>query len=170
VPVPTPAPAPETKTEPVAKSDPKAATETKPGVPEESAPRLIDRGCSKVESGSAAEAVPLLKRALEKRPGDLDALLCLGNAHAALGDHGNALRFYQRAIDRSPNMLSALHGAAKSAAKLGRKEQAVRLYKRLLEHDPGHDQAREYVKAHEGGDKPPETGADAGGAGNGSMG
>jgi tetratricopeptide (TPR) repeat protein len=134
---------------------------------EESAGKLIDRGCNKVDKGAAGEAVALLKRALEKRPGDLDALLCLGNAHAALGEHGNALRFYQRALDRSPNMMSALQGAAKSAAKLGREEQAVRLYKRLLEHDPGHDAARNYVKAHDGGGG---SGADAGAAGDGSMG
>ncbi len=137
----------------------------------ESASKLIDRGCSKVEGGSAAEGITMLKKALEKRPGDLDALLCMGNAHAALGEHGNALRFYQRALDRSPNMMSALQGAARSAAKLGRKEQAVRLYKRLLEHDPGHDAARDYVKANEGGGGggSGDAGA-AGAAGEGSMG
>lgn len=129
----------------------------------ESASKLIDRGCSKVEGGSAADGIAMLKKALEKRPGDLDALLCMGNGHAALGEHGNALRFYQRALDRSPNMMSALQGAARSAAKLGRKEQAVRLYKRLLEHDPGHDAAREYVKANEGGGA--GGGGDAGAAG-----
>ncbi|HET6584923.1 MAG TPA: zinc-ribbon domain-containing protein [Nannocystaceae bacterium] len=153
-PTPTPTPTPTSKPAPSSSG-------------EESASKLIDRGCSKVERGSAGEAVALLKRALEKRPGDLDALLCLGNAHAALGEHGNALRFYQRALDRSPNMMSALQGAAKSAAKLGREEQAVRLYKRLLEHDPGHDAARNYVKAHEGGGG---SGADAGAPGDGSMG
>jgi predicted Zn finger-like uncharacterized protein len=135
------------------------------GVGNESTNKLIDKGCSKVEKGSAAEGVVMLKKALEKRPGDLDALLCLGNGHAALGEHGNALRFYQRALDRSPNMMSALQGAAKSAAKLGRKEQAVRLYKRLLEQDPGHDAARDYVKANEGAaggsDDPGTAGADA---------
>jgi predicted Zn finger-like uncharacterized protein len=160
---------PETPTHPTSSGTPKNPGSGGDGG-NESASKLIDKGCGKVESGAAAEGVVMLKKALEKRPGDLDALLCLGNAHAALGEHGNALRFYQRALDRSPNMMSALQGAAKAAAKLGRKEQAVRLYKRLLEHDPGHDAAREYVKANEGGGS---AGGDAGGKGakpDGSMG
>jgi tetratricopeptide (TPR) repeat protein len=152
---------PDAKTPDAKTPDAKIPTKGPPTEGGESAGKLIDRGCSKVEGGSAAEGIEMLKKALEKRP---------GNGHAALGEHGNALRFYQRALDRSPNMMSALQGAARSAAKLGRKEQAVRLYKRLLEHDPGHDAARDYVKANEGaGGGAGDAGA-AGAAGEGSMG
>ena len=169
VPTPPDAKTPDAKT-PDAKTPDAKTTKGPPTEGGESAGKLIDRGCSKVEGGSAAEGVEMLKKALEKRPGDLDALLCLGNGHAALGEHGNALRFYQRALDRSPNMMSALQGAARSAAKLGRKEQAVRLYKRLLEHDPGHDAARDYVKANEGAAGGGGDAGAAGAAGEGSMG
>lgn len=114
----------------------------------ESADRLIDRGCKKAEGSDAPGALVLLRKALEKRPGDLDALLCLGDANSRLGAYDAALKHYERALAKSPQMMSALQGAAKAAAKLGRTATAVKLYERLLEQDPSHVQARAYLDGH----------------------
>ncbi len=131
----------------------------------ESAEKLIDRGCRKIEGGDATAAVPLLRKALEKRPNDLDALLCLGDANVKLGSYDAALRSYERALGRSPDMMTALQGAARTSARLGRTQKALQYYRRLLEHDPGHSQARAYVDAHESSPSP-----DPGAAGGTSMG
>jgi tetratricopeptide (TPR) repeat protein len=120
----------------------------------ESAEKLIDKGCRKVEGGDASGAVPLLRKALEKRPNDLDALLCLGDANVKLGSYDAALRSYEKALGRSPDKMTALQGAARASARLGRTQKAVQYYRRLLEHDPGHSQARAYVDAHENGGTP----------------
>lgn len=123
---------------------------TPPTDPAESPDRLIDRGCKKAESGDPAGALPLLRKALDKRPNDLDALLCTGDANSRLGAYDVALKHYEKALGRSPQMMSALAGAGKAAAKLGRTAKAVKFYERLLEQDPSHDQARAYVDAHKG--------------------
>jgi len=123
-------------------------TPTGPVVTTESVGSLIDRGCRKAESGDGAGAVALLKKALEKRPNDTDALLCMGDASSKLGEYGVALKHYERALGRAPQMMSALQGAGRAAAKLGRTAKAVKFYERLLEHDPSHAQARAFVDAH----------------------
>jgi len=128
----------------------------------ESPEKLIDRGCRKIEGGDANAAVPLLRKALEKRPNDLDGLLCLGDANSKLGSHDAALRNYERALGRSPDMMTALQGAAKASAKLGRTQKAVQYYRRLLEHDPGHSQARAYVDAHASSPAPDSGGTSMG--------
>jgi predicted Zn finger-like uncharacterized protein len=126
----------------------------------ESPERLIDKGCRKVEGGDASGAVPLLRKALEKKPNDLDALLCLGDANVKLGSYDAALRSYEKALGRSPDMMTALQGAARASARLGRTQKAVQYYRRLLEHDPGHSQARAYVDAHESGGTPEPSASD----------
>ncbi len=125
--------------------------------PAETPDRLIDRGCRKAESGDANGAVPLLRRALELKPRDADAALCLGDANSKLGNYEVALKNYQKALARNPQMLSALAGAARAAAKLGRSARAVAYYKQLLEVDPSHSQARAYLDAH-----PEHTAGEAG--------
>ena len=123
-------------------------TPVEPAVPTESASSLIDRGCRKAESGDGEAAVALLKKALEKRPNDTDALLCMGDANSKIGAWDVALKHYERALGRAPQMMSALQGAGKAAAKLGRTSKAMKFYERLLEHDPSHAQARTFVDAH----------------------
>ncbi len=130
--------------------EPTAGQGTAPEAIGESPDRLIDRGCRKSESGDAPGAIALLRKALEKKPGDLDGLLCLGDAYSRSGAYDNALKSYAKLLERSPNMMSGLQGAGKAAAKLGRTAKAVGYYKRLLEHDPSHAQARAYVDAHAG--------------------
>jgi tetratricopeptide (TPR) repeat protein len=130
-----------------------------PATPTESVGSLIDRGCRKAEAGDGAAAVALLKKALEKRPNDTDALLCMGDANSRLGAYDVALKHYERALGRAPQMLSALQGAGKAAAKLGRTSKAMKFYQRLLEHDPSHSQARAYVDEHKN-DAPAATAGD----------
>lgn len=135
----------------VAEVTPPGQPSTTPAPAGESAERLVDRGCKKAEAGASEEAVALLRKALEKRPNDLDALLCMGDAQAKLGAYDVALKHYERALARSPQMMSALQGAGKAAAKLGRTAKAVAFYERLLEQDPSHSQARAYIDAHPAG-------------------
>src|SRR6185437_5238845 len=47
-----------------------------------------------------AEAVPLLNRALQERPGSADVLNYLGYTHRMLGDYAGSLDFYTRALAR----------------------------------------------------------------------
>jgi tetratricopeptide (TPR) repeat protein len=152
----TPAPPPDagpSVEEPVvvAEVTPPDAPPGSPAPVGESAERLVDRGCKKAESGASEEAVALLRKALEKRPNDVDALLCMGDAQAKLGSYGAALQHYERALARAPQMMSALEGAGKAAAKLGRNAKAVAFYERLLEQDPSHTQARAFIDAHPAG-------------------
>ena len=93
----------------------------------------------KVDSGDAAGGVDHLKRAIERRPRDIDALTCAGQGFSALGRTNTALRYFERAIAVSPSYTPAVIGAAKMSAKLGRTSQAVSHYRRVLELDPSTD-------------------------------
>jgi tetratricopeptide (TPR) repeat protein len=139
-------PASDAKTPPGSEADPTSRL---------SVDALIDRGCAKVEGGSAKEGIELLKKAHERRPADVDAALCLGQGYAKLGSHAKALEFFENALDRSPTMRAALAGAGKSASRLGQEKSALQYYRRLLAQDPDHAAALEYVRAHEGGGESP---------------
>jgi len=54
-------------------------------------------------TGHADEAARLLRAVRAEQPDDADALLNLGTASAALGDHGEAIVAYAEAFDRRPD-------------------------------------------------------------------
>lgn len=107
--------------------------------------RLIDEGCNAVDAGRASEAIPLLTKAFDGRPQDLDILTCLGSAHLQLGNATTANRYFQLALDRSPQLVPALRGAARVAKRTDRKDRARELYGRLLAVVPGDREAKAYL-------------------------
>jgi tetratricopeptide (TPR) repeat protein len=108
--------------------------------------RLIDRGCEEVESGNATQGINLLRKAQEKRPKDVDVLVCLGEGHKRLGTHSKALNFFESALAVSPRYGAALRGAARAAKASGDKKKALDYYQRVLEQEPRNAEARQYVK------------------------
>ncbi len=111
--------------------------------------KLIDKGCSKVEGGDASGGIALLLRAFDRRPGDLDVLVCLAKGNAKQGNRTMAATYYERALNRSPRHRGALVGAAKLAEKSGQNTRAVKYYKRLLQVDPSHGAAKAFVAKHD---------------------
>lgn|GEM_PF-1725642 len=128
--------------------------------------KLIERGCSKVEGGDVSGGLKLLLRAFDRRPDDLDVLVCLGAANRKKGVPGTALRYYERALKRSPKFMPALLGAARSAAKMGQDDKAVGYYRRVLGVAPGNAEAKSFVAKNNAPAKKPtppsdSTGGDA---------
>ncbi|RMG95025.1 MAG: hypothetical protein D6705_14725 [Deltaproteobacteria bacterium] len=128
-----------------------------PGGSGMSTDRLIERGCDLVDRGQARKGIELLLRAFDRRPGDLDVLVCLAKGNAALGRGAVAQGYYDRALRRSPKHRTALLGAARLAAKMGQKERALRLYERVLGVDPNNAEAKRFVAQA----KPPAKQPDA---------
>jgi predicted Zn finger-like uncharacterized protein len=128
--------------------------------------RLLDKGCKQVESGKASAGVQTLLKAFDRKPTDLDVLVCLGHGYKGMGNRQRALHFYERALAQSPRHRSALRAAAAIAAGTGDKNKALKYYKRLLQVDPMNAKAKVYVNEHGGGG----GGGGQGGGGQGSGG
>lgn len=141
-----------------APTDPDDPDETiiiKDGPKAVSVDKLIERGCEKVEGGDVSGGLKLLLRAFDRRPNDIDVLVCLGTANRKKGVSTTALRYYEKALARSPRFMPALLGAARAATKLGEKDKALKLYKRVLAVSPSHAEAKSFVaKQKAAGDKP----------------
>jgi Tfp pilus assembly protein PilF len=110
--------------------------------------RLIDKGCTMVEEGKASEGVELLQRAKDKRPKEIDVLICLGEGYLKLKNYTAALRHFEQAASRSPRLGSALRGAARAAAKAGNVDTAVNWYQRVLDGEPRNAEAAKYLAEH----------------------
>ncbi len=120
----------------------------RPAGPRISIDVLIDRGCGKVESGDAKGGIELLTQAHERRPSDLDVMICLGEGYRKLGSHGAALKWFERALGRNSSFPAALRGAARAAAKTGNEAKALKYYRRVLDGEPSNAEARAYIDAH----------------------
>ncbi|MCR9160441.1 MAG: zinc-ribbon domain-containing protein [Nannocystaceae bacterium] len=107
--------------------------------------KLIERGCDKVDNGDVSGGLKLLLRAFDRRPNDLDVLVCLGAANRKKGVSTTALRYYEKALKQSPKFMPALLGAARSATKLGEGDKALTYYRRVLAVSPGNAEAKSYV-------------------------
>lgn len=117
--------------------------------------KLIERGCEKVEGGDVNGGLKLLLRAFDRRPNDIDVLVCLGTANRKKGISTTALRYYEKALARSPRFMPALLGAARAATKLGEKDKALKFYKRVLGVSPSHAEAKSFVAKQTGPGKKP---------------
>jgi tetratricopeptide (TPR) repeat protein len=71
-----------------------------------------------------AEAVPLLNRALQERPGSADVLNYLGYTHRMLGDYQGSLDFYTRALARDPDHKGAHEYLGELYLKMNRLAEA----------------------------------------------
>lgn len=129
--------------------------------------KLIEKGCGKVEGGDVQGGLKLLLRAFDRRPNDIDVLVCLGMANRKKGVPTTALRYYERALSRSPRYLPALLGAARASTKLGEGDKALGFYKRVLSVSPGNAEAKSYVAKKSGAKKaaPPSSKPEPAGSG-----
>ncbi|TPV93899.1 MAG: hypothetical protein B7733_18045 [Myxococcales bacterium FL481] len=112
--------------------------------------RLLDQGCSAVENHRPGDAVGPLRQALERAPRNIDGLVCLAAAYAAMSNLQSAQVYYKRALAISPRHRTALAGAGRVADRMGIVDQALRYYRRLLTIDSSHVAARRYVDEHRG--------------------
>ena len=66
------------------------------------------------QAGRYAEALPMLKGALEINLGDADAWLELGHAYAGVGQHQDAIDAYKQVVRYVPDYVEAYQGLGKS--------------------------------------------------------
>jgi tetratricopeptide (TPR) repeat protein len=98
-----------------------------------------DRGivlCRTAGDGALAEALPLLKSALEKQPDDLPARECLGEALGRLGRPEEGLAAYRLVLSQEPARQTALEGAAHLAAQASRPRDAVKYWQHAIAVNP----------------------------------
>jgi tetratricopeptide (TPR) repeat protein len=88
-----------------------------------------------LSSGEYAEALQMLRPALQTSPGDAQLWAMQGTALAGVGDTKQALTAYRSALKIDPNYLPALHGAAQIEFDSASPE-AIPLLQRLLKLRP----------------------------------
>jgi tetratricopeptide (TPR) repeat protein len=103
----------------------------------------MNRGADLLEQGRPREALPLLYRAAEQRPGDMDALLNLGGAYIMLRDYERAISILEDAVQQEPlnsqvwiNLGAAYLGDPENATQ-EEQTDAIAAFERALELDPG---------------------------------
>ena len=74
---------------------------------------LSDSGCALVRSGKARQGYRLLQRAFDDDPSNITTILCMGEAHLALGRLDAASALVRRVLDRDPSNERALRIAAR---------------------------------------------------------
>jgi Flp pilus assembly protein TadD len=84
----------------------------------------------------AAQAFPLLERAVANDPDDLQARESLGSALGALGRGEEGLAALEAVLRKAPERESTLVAAAFLATRLGRSEQAIGYCRRVIAVDP----------------------------------
>ena len=122
----------------------------KPKEQTQSVDRLVDAGCTAVEKHRPSSGVEPLRQAIERSPRNLDALVCLASAYAAMSNLQRAQTYFKRALSQSPRHRTALAGAGRVAERMGLIDDALRYYRRLLTIDASHAAARKFVDAHGG--------------------
>jgi predicted Zn-dependent protease len=87
--------------------------------------RDMDRelGRTLLRLGEYDEALPLLKRAVEKRPGDWDALADLGEAHYRLSDAEQAVAALEKSWELSPWRPRVAESFARALDQAGKRER-----------------------------------------------
>jgi tetratricopeptide (TPR) repeat protein len=153
-----PQPKPEPKKPAATESAPKkpAATESAPkkpaaSKPEPAKPRAADydslaqEGCKKVQSGDAAAGFELLTKAFDLKPGSVQVIVCMAEAHHKLGRAASARAMAERALGKAPNNKRALTMMATLEAERGNRAGAEKYYRKLLEVDPNNAKAKAYL-------------------------
>lgn len=103
---------------------------------------LINRGADLLEAGGAKEAIPLLERALELDPDNIDAAINLGGAYILTGQHRRAVPILERASELEPanpmvwtNLAAAYLDRLPYHTREG-EEKAIAAFERALEINP----------------------------------
>ncbi len=85
-----------------------------------------------------AEAVTLLRRAVQLKPDHAEAFVNLGNVLKGLGEIDDAVTQYKRAVELRPNFVGALHNIANALQTQHKYDEAEMWYERALAIEPDH--------------------------------
>jgi predicted CXXCH cytochrome family protein len=98
--------------------------------------QVSDRFDPRYEETLLGRARVLLKRALDRAPGDVAAAAGQGRALVTLQRPAEGLAVLEQAVARAPRDETALHGAARAALALRRLDAALGYARRLVEVNP----------------------------------
>jgi predicted O-linked N-acetylglucosamine transferase (SPINDLY family) len=107
-------------------------------MPGQNAETLYHQGNSLAAAGKLDQAVAAYTRAVELRPGFLDAHFKLGNALANSAKPDEAAKSFRRVLQIDPNHVDALNNLGNTLLATGRTDEAVLLYRRVLAMRPDH--------------------------------
>ena len=105
--------------------------------PEATAVETLREGILAARAGQMDEAVVLLERAAEERPGFVDPLMFLANVQERRGDFDAARNAYTRALDVDATLTAAGVALALTYAAQDRDDEARQWLERLLQSNPG---------------------------------
>jgi predicted Zn finger-like uncharacterized protein len=97
---------------------------------------LVARADKLAENGDCSGASRYYEKALEARPGGVEALTGIGYCFLDRKDYGKALLNFRAALGISPRYGEALIGTAEAYRYQGKKDEAAEYYRRYLEHNP----------------------------------
>ena len=141
----TPPPAPEPPSRPAPPSRPEPTPRTETELP--SSVRggdydgLVARANMLAENGDCRTAVQYFEKALDSRPGGVEALTGIGYCFLDRKDYSKALLNFRAALGISPRYGEALIGMAEAFRYQGKKEEAAEYYRRYLERNPSGSKA-----------------------------
>jgi len=145
--------------EPVAAATPERPPKTEPNPPSrpEPTPRpeadppstvrggdydgLVARANVLAENGDCRNATLYFEKALDSRPGGVEALTGIGYCFLDRKDYSKALLNFRAALGISPRYGEALIGMAEAFRYQGKKEEAAEYYRRYLERNPSGSKA-----------------------------
>ena len=97
------------------------------------------RGAAYVALGNYNQAIEDYDRAIEIRPGYVDAYNNRGSAYKGLGNYRRAIEDYDRAIEIRPGYVDAYNNRGNAYIALGNYKQAIEDYGRAIEIKPDAD-------------------------------
>jgi tetratricopeptide (TPR) repeat protein len=102
---------------------------------------LVDLGYLALGAGSTDEATGLFRQALEREPGNIDALRAIATIHGRSGRAEDAYDAAASVADAQPEDPLAVLELAELALDLGRLDEAASAFQRLraVDDDPSHD-------------------------------
>ena len=98
---------------------------------------LLKQAARAKAQGDLDRADLLYRAALERNPGDSEALGGLGDIARARGQAATALSYYERAYQQNPNYLPVMSALAEMRLQSGDVQGARTLFRRILETAPG---------------------------------
>jgi tetratricopeptide (TPR) repeat protein len=101
-----------------------------------SAARLLSRARNALQNGQAPKARQLYQKAVDRSPGNAEALTGLGWALIEMGRSQNAVSNFSRAREANPNFGEAYIGLARAQRNIGRYRQALETYQAYLSSFP----------------------------------
>jgi predicted Zn finger-like uncharacterized protein len=103
---------------------------------------LLNKANEARSNGNLDRAERLYKSALEKSPGNLDALAGLADVKRERGDIAGATKAYEEMLAKSPNYVPALAGLADIRFAANNRAGAAQLYRRVTQAAPDSPEAK----------------------------